>query len=638
MKWYKSFRTKYLIVTLLVTIVLMSSVLIIVFGKIRSDTEERIYQRNMDLALMTTESLEFFLLDLQEEIVFLTHLNEVKNYEFESTDNLLQKVVEEYSALSQVFLIDKDGVQYYKTSYPDTLGTRLDRQYFKRSIQGEFFISNAIISRSTNKPIIVISAPIYKNDKIIGVLGASIDLSKIDDLVQSTNKEDKQYTYVVDQAGHIIFHPNESYVEEMLDVSYLEPIQNVISGKSGIGKYVFHNEEKLVAYAPVNTTGWGVLVQIPVSIGFRNIELIQIWFGNLAILSFVIIVILDMFMTKYFMKPINEVVSEINLVKSDRNHKIDWATREDEYGLIREAFEALMNELNEAHNALEDLVKIRTKSLSDANEELETTNNALTLTLEELQKLQDKMIENEKISALSRISIRISHELNTPLGNATTITSYLSNITAEIHDLVHSSNCDSEEITSYISQVQDTAKMLEVQIKKSVDIIKFMKNLPTQYPLQAKSQVNIYDEINKAIELTEQNKLCPGHTITNNCPRNIILYGWAGSIKEVFEKLLDNSMKHGCPIEHDFHISIDVALENNLIKMVYMDNGIGINEAETTYVFEPFFKGNMGSKSYGMGLTQVYHIVQHVLSGEIMFNSKPNHGVVITILIPLSEE
>lgn len=89
------------------------------------------------------------LLKRLEMILKDKYTSEIQDYEFEKTDDYLKRIVEKNPSISQMYLIDKEGMQFYKTSHLDTLGSRGDREYH----QGE----------------------------ITGVLGASIELSLISD-------------------------------------------------------------------------------------------------------------------------------------------------------------------------------------------------------------------------------------------------------------------------------------------------------------------------------------------------------------------------------------------------------------------------------------------------------------------------
>lgn len=395
---------------------IISVIFVLVIGKVKVDIEEQVYERNMDAAVMLVEAIDLFFAELKNNMEIITYTSEIQDYEFGKTDDYLKRIVEKNPSISQMYLIDKDGMQFYKTSHLETLGNRADREYFQKAIKGEIFISDVVISRSTGRPITVMAVPVYQGGEIVGVLGASIDLSLISDYIAVYNFEQVGYAYIVDKNGKLISHPNSAYVEEMLDVSYLEPVKSVMLGNDGIGCYVFQEEEKLVAYVNLKENGWGILVQIPVKDAFRSINQIQNWLLSLLGLAILSTVVASVTLSSYFMKPIREIVSIIEGVQENRGGFVVPKQRKDEFGLIQRAFAELMDDLNDLYSSLEEQVKTRTNQLTDANNDLLESNVRLRNAISELQETQEKLIESEKLSALARIGVRISHELNTPLG------------------------------------------------------------------------------------------------------------------------------------------------------------------------------------------------------------------------------
>jgi CheY-like chemotaxis protein len=73
------------------------------------------------------------------------------------------------------------------------------------------------------------------------------------------------------------------------------------------------------------------------------------------------------------------------------------------------------------------------------------------------------------------------------------------------------------------------------------------------------------------------------------------------------------------------------------LELTVADNGVGIAHEALPHVFEPFFSTKPLHEGAGLGLAQVYGIVQQH-GGHIKLDSEPRHGTLVTIYLPLQEE
>lgn len=109
-------------------------------------------------------------------------------------------------AIQYRYINDTNGTYY--ASNGTTLQIQ-DRQWFQETVKGKPFISEPLISRTTNKLIIVLAIPVYDNNKsIIGVLVADIDglwlSSQVEDIIVGKTG----YCYVLGLDGTDIADPD----------------------------------------------------------------------------------------------------------------------------------------------------------------------------------------------------------------------------------------------------------------------------------------------------------------------------------------------------------------------------------------------------------------------------------------------
>jgi signal transduction histidine kinase len=76
------------------------------------------------------------------------------------------------------------------------------------------------------------------------------------------------------------------------------------------------------------------------------------------------------------------------------------------------------------------------------------------------------------------------------------------------------------------------------------------------------------------------------------------------------------------------------AIDNTAVRIVYTDDGVGMNASTLKRIFDPFFTTKLGQGGSGLGMNIVYNIVREVLGGSIDVESKPGQGTRITLELP----
>jgi len=124
-------------------------------------------------------------------------------------------------------------------SIPDYLGLNIsDRQYLKDALAGKVNIGQPARNKVTNEPFIPVAAPITDSSgKVIGAVGAIMNLDFLWTLIKDSTRGKTGYTYVTDANALMIAHPDPSTLFE-LDISTLAGMENVVAkfraGESGL--------------------------------------------------------------------------------------------------------------------------------------------------------------------------------------------------------------------------------------------------------------------------------------------------------------------------------------------------------------------------------------------------------------------
>ena len=214
-----------------------------------------------------------------------------------------------------------------------------------------------------------------------------------------------------------------------------------------------------------------------------------------------------------------------------------------------------------------------------------------------------------------------AHELKTPLtAMKTDLEVSLRNKDLNLNDAKNSMKSAIEEIDKlyYFSNTLLKQSKYQNGLMKekmeNIELDKLLKNIITKLEkLSSEKNIKIVSQI-----------------------KPIIIKAHKESLEEVFTNLIENAIKFSKP---DQNIEVNVYSTEIYAKIEIKDYGIGIEEKDLPYIFEPFYQANKSRskeihKGYGLGLAITKEIVEKHL-GNIELQSKINEGTKFTINLPL---
>jgi methyl-accepting chemotaxis protein len=117
-----------------------------------------------------------------------------------------------------------------------------DRDYFKEVMSGasKYVISDPVVSRTLNEPIIVVAMAVQgSGDKLLGLVAYQIKLSSISTITSVIRVGRSGYGWIVDEKGLVIAHQNPAAV---LSLNILDSDKLGYRGLSELGKEMFSRQ------------------------------------------------------------------------------------------------------------------------------------------------------------------------------------------------------------------------------------------------------------------------------------------------------------------------------------------------------------------------------------------------------------
>lgn len=188
---------------------------------------------------------------------------------------------------NSMFIVDQNRV--VQAVSPSTTGLSIGQQLKSNVSQHAVTLKKPFISNpyrgATGRLIVLVSYPIFDTSgEYKGFVGGTIYLEGaniLNNMLANHYYENGSYVYVVDQTGHLIFHPNKKRLSQ--NVSKNKIVAKVLEGEEGFGRVVNTEGKRFLAgYALESESGWGIISQTPLSITNEPIRNMVIHSAQLA--------------------------------------------------------------------------------------------------------------------------------------------------------------------------------------------------------------------------------------------------------------------------------------------------------------------------------------------------------------------
>jgi two-component system cell cycle sensor histidine kinase/response regulator CckA len=243
----------------------------------------------------------------------------------------------------------------------------------------------------------------------------------------------------------------------------------------------------------------------------------------------------------------------------------------------------------------------------------------------ERKRMEIKLLEADRLTALGVLSAGVAHEINNPLAYVLLNLEYLK------RELPKAAS-DPARIESLMVRVQDACHGADRVASIVRDLRTFARGeetarQPVSLETVIEAAVNIaYPEIRTRARLERRYQTVPA------------VDGNAGRLEQVFLNLLLNATQAFEEGTDEAVNSIRVSLrsEGDQVVAEVADNGPGIPAELLGRIFDPFFTTKPVGVGTGLGLPICRGIVQ-THGGEITVDSKPGSGAIFTLTFPASK-
>jgi len=299
--------------------------------------------------------------------------------------------------------------------------------------------------------------------------------------------------------------------------------------------------------------------------------------------------------------------------------------REDEIGILA--------------SSLQSMVKRRHHDLQKIQEYQTNLEELVARRTEQLKLVQEELIQADNLAALGALVAGVSHELNTPLGNALMAATTINDATDHLKTELDQQSLSKEALEKEIKRISDTANIIEKTLGRARELVGNFRQVAVDRQSEKMRAFNFDHIVRETLATLQPTLKKTSFSLDLNLKADVVLEGYPGAVSQVLSNLVENAIKHGYEGRNTGEIKIQTSvLDHKGEKKILLsckDFGVGIPEKNLKKVFEPFFTTKFGKGSSGLGMAICYQLVTEALNGSMTVVSKVGSGTEFSIEIPM---
>jgi PAS domain S-box-containing protein len=230
------------------------------------------------------------------------------------------------------------------------------------------------------------------------------------------------------------------------------------------------------------------------------------------------------------------------------------------------------------------------------------------------RKLEQQIIQSERLAAMGQMIGGFAHELNNPL----------------------TSIMGAAELLQEGEQAEPRRKqlvMLQQQARRAADIVQNLMYF-SRPPARGRTPVNLSELVQRTLHLhtysLRKNNITVDFLPDPSLPS---VMGDSHQLMQIFLNLILNAEQAMRETRDQGTLRIRLEKRNNAVATTFQDDGPGIAEEVLPNIFDPFYTTKRPGRGTGLGLSICKAILREH-GGEIEASSGPGGGALFTVILP----
>ena len=287
-------------------------------------------------------------------------------------------------------------------------------------------------------------------------------------------------------------------------------------------------------------------------------------------------------------------------------------------------------ELKSLNASLEQQVHQRTTDLQE--------------TLARLTQGQQELASAEKLASLGKMVAGVSHELNTPLGNALLCASSMAEDAATLEAQLSGASGVPLKRSALALAVDKLRRMADAQaisIEHATRLVLAFKQIAVDQTSERKRLLDLGETLDSVVA-SFMPTILRSHTkvsVSVEARRGLLCDTFPGALVQITSNMLQNALRHAFDGRPAGSITIRARTEHDaqgveVACVEFIDDGHGLPKGSESLIFDDYFTTKASSGGSGLGLSLSRQLAQSALHGSLTSVNAPTGGAIFTLRFP----
>lgn len=297
------------------------------------------------------------------------------------------------------------------------------------------------------------------------------------------------------------------------------------------------------------------------------------------------------------------------------------------------------NKLKTFQGRLENYTQKLEQQVEEGTRELQGKNEQLQLAFEQTQQIQQRIIEQEKLTTIGSLAQDVSLEIHAPLSHINILVAQAEEPLRQLHNW----GLEGEELLSSVGILQQNVQKIREHSLRAQAVIDMLHFSPEEGTFLPRNVEGLLEEVIAWSErLFAAQSDTSLHIVRLGCTLQRHSTAYYPDLRHALLNMLDNACyamqkkQEAVGIAYTPTITIVTSeARKDWIEITIQDNGVGIATHLREKVFFPFFTTKPPGSGHGLGLSTSYDIITHRCKGELSFRSQEDSYTAFTIALPI---